>query len=279
MMTGMNWIRLGCALSALAGTVHGNIDPAARFVWAENLGWVNLAPTHGGMAVHFDGERGWLAGYAWAENAGWIRFGVAGGGPYANTSASDFGVNLDAVGNLSGFAWGENIGWIRFDPAHGGVAIDPANGAFGGFAWGENVGWIRFDGSAASPGVRTEAFDLQSLGTPNWWLALHGVSESFEGGNGIPAWQEFVMDSDPNDPDSYLRVVEVQRQDGVVDVTFRPASPRRAYVLQRRGSLTAGEWLNVPGQIDSGSSGNTRILRDPSPADETFYRVVVTVEP
>lgn len=274
-----NWIRLGWGLALLSVPLHGMIDSTARFAWAENLGWVNLAPEHGGVTVQFDGERGWLGGHAWSENAGWIRFGVAGGGPFANTSAGNWGVNLDAAGSLSGFAWGENIGWIHFDPAQGGVAIDPESGAFSGFAWGENVGWIRFDGGTVGPGVRTEVFDAQPLGTPNWWLALHGVAETYEGGNGIPAWQEFIMDTDPNEPDSHLRVVDIQRADGAADITFWPVSARRAYVLQRRGNLTAGEWQNVPGQIAAGSGGDARILRDPAPLAEAFYRVVVTVVP
>jgi len=274
-----NWIRMGCALALLAGPLPGNIDAGARFAWAENLGWVNLAPEQGGVTVHFNGENGWLSGFAWSENAGWIRFGAATGGPYANTTVANWGVNLAAAGALSGFAWGENIGWIRFDPAHGGVAIDRTSGAFAGFAWGENVGWIGFGGGAVVPAVRTEAFDTRPLGTPHWWLALHGVTELYEGGNGIPAWQEYVMDTDPNDPDSYLRVVDIQRGGAAAAVTFRPASARRTYVLQRRGNLTAGSWAHVPGQLDAGSTGDARTLSDPAPPGEAFYRVVVTLNP
>jgi len=89
-----------------------------------------------------------LPGYAWGENIGWIRLGSYDGGgshTYANTSATDYGVNRDAHGNLSGYAWGSNMGWINFNPS-GGVTIDPDTGHFDGYAWGENIGWIHFKG-------------------------------------------------------------------------------------------------------------------------------------
>jgi len=121
----------------------GNIDPANKWAWGTNVGWINFRPTDGGVTVYEDH----LEGYAWGENIGWIRLGSYEGGgahTYANTTATDYGVNRDASGNLSGYAWGTNVGWINFDPLHGGVTIDPATGSFDGYAWGENVGWISF---------------------------------------------------------------------------------------------------------------------------------------
>ena len=90
-----------------------------------------------------------LEGYAWGENIGWIRLGTHEGGgahTYGNTSATDYGVNNDGIGNLSGYAWSINAGWINFNPTHGRVTIDPATGRFEGYAWGENVGWVHFEG-------------------------------------------------------------------------------------------------------------------------------------
>ena len=133
----------------------GNIDPTNKFAWGENVGWVNFAPTNGGVTVHYNGTSGYLTGYAWGENIGWIKLGANAGGPYANTSATDWGVNLDGEGNLSGFAWGENVGWIKFDPAYSTVTINMATGRFQGDAWGENIGWLRFQGNAPDYNVRT----------------------------------------------------------------------------------------------------------------------------
>jgi hypothetical protein len=127
---------------------RGSIDPVDKWAWSTNTGWINFAPTCTGcegVAVYADH----LEGYAWGENTGWIRLGSDGGGGtpyYANTSATDYGVNRNPDGTLSGYAWGTNIGWINFDPQHGGVTVSTATGSFDGYAWAENVGWIRFKG-------------------------------------------------------------------------------------------------------------------------------------
>jgi len=126
---------------------QGNIDPDAKWAWSTNAGWINFNPPHGGVTVWHDH----LEGYVWGENVGWIRLGThTGGGPhtYANTSASNYGVNRANDGKLYGYAWGTNVGWINFDPEGAqGVSIDPVTGDFSGYAWGENVGWIHFNSS------------------------------------------------------------------------------------------------------------------------------------
>jgi len=138
-------------LSVASGTGSSNIDPAHRFSWGENIGFINWqhdAPLTGdGVFVEVDH----LSGFAWAENVGWINMGN-GGGPYVNDvgDSSTFGVNLNpGTGNLSGFAWAENIGWVNFDTsaARGqeGARFDNCNRRFRGFVWGENVGWINLN--------------------------------------------------------------------------------------------------------------------------------------
>jgi hypothetical protein len=142
---------------ALAGVVYaaGNIDAANKWAWGANVGWVNFNPTHGGVTVYADH----LEGYAWAENIGWMRLGAhesGGAHTYANTAATNYGVNNDGSGHLSGYAWGANVGWINFQPTHSQVTINPATGAFDGYAWAENVGWIHFsNGGANAYGVVT----------------------------------------------------------------------------------------------------------------------------
>ncbi|GAK55384.1 secreted protein [Candidatus Vecturithrix granuli] len=131
-------------LPALAD--EGNISATDKYAWSENAGWLNFRPTHGGVTVYPDH----LEGYAWAENIGWVRLGAYTSGgthAYANTSATDYGVN-NANGVLSGYAWGENVGWINFQPTHGGVTIALATGEFSGYAWSENIGWIKVSGAA-----------------------------------------------------------------------------------------------------------------------------------
>ena len=120
-----------------------NLDDTQKYAWSENSGWINFKATGGGVVAH----RTFLAGFAWAENIGWIKFGADGGGPYANSSASDWGVNRGVTNQLSGYAWSETAGWINVAPTNGGVMLNPSTGEFSGFAWSENLGWIhlRFD--------------------------------------------------------------------------------------------------------------------------------------
>ncbi|MCK5476188.1 MAG: fibronectin type III domain-containing protein [Candidatus Pacebacteria bacterium] len=41
------------------------------YAWGENIGWINFAPTGGGVSVNSSGD---LYGYAWGENIGWLSF-------------------------------------------------------------------------------------------------------------------------------------------------------------------------------------------------------------
>ncbi len=138
---------------------QANIDPAEKFAWSSQTGWQNWAPTHGGgVTVVKSGANGYISGYVWAENVGWIKLG-SGTGPYANSDATNWGVNMDASGKLSGYAWSSHVGWINFSPTHGGVTVSTVNGRFDGYAWGENIGWIRFQNAAPAYNVRTTVFD------------------------------------------------------------------------------------------------------------------------
>ena len=277
----IRWV-VATFLAGVLAAVADNIgtDSAYKYAWGENVGWANAGPSNDEVTVHFDENTGWLSGYAWAENVGWIVMGSAGGGPYANTTSNNWGVNLSANGDLSGYAWGENIGWINFGHAQCDAAIDPSNGEFSGHAWGENIGWLKFEGSSPDYGVRTVAFDTQSQGTPNWWLDHHGVTESYDAGDGVAAWRKYAMDTDPNVAGDYLRIMAVSNASAAVDVAFTPASTRRYYTLTRREDLTEGGWSNVAGQVDiSYGTGGEKTMQHSTTAAQMFYRVKVEVTP
>jgi hypothetical protein len=138
---------LGLALFGLAQAVSGgNVDPVDKWAWSTNAGWLNFSPICDGCeGATVYGDH--LEGYAWGENIGWIRLGTHTGGgahTYRNTSATNYGANIDGAGELYGYAWGTNVGWVKFDPTDGGVTIDRSTGSLDGYAWGENVGWIHF---------------------------------------------------------------------------------------------------------------------------------------
>ena len=170
-------IVLGLA-SPLAAAQLSDIDPTRAFAWSENTGYVNFNALPTGpdalrvlpsqsVALH-------LGGFAWQENTGWINLGdgdPADGVAYANTDGSDFGVNIDAAGNLFGLAWSENTGWINFDtrptltPTSQQARIDFTDRRFRGYAWSPTVGWINLDDADLFVQLRCPA-DLSSPALP-----------------------------------------------------------------------------------------------------------------
>ena len=129
----------GIPAAASASAIE--IAETARYGWAENAGWLSLREPVARVTVYIDH----LEGYGWGENIGWIRFGSHSGGgshSYANSSATNWGVNRASNGTLSGYAWSENAGWINFGTTQGGARIDPTSGKFIGYVWSENLGWI-----------------------------------------------------------------------------------------------------------------------------------------
>ncbi len=145
--------------AAGAMSVPSNVLTTEKYAWGENVGWLNFrdANTHAD-GVYVGGS--YLSGWIWGENIGWINVGN-GGGPYANTDDTNFGVNIDQTnGDLHGMAYAENVGWINFD---GGALAAPPNPArydttakrFRGYAWAANVGWINLDETASPQFVAT----------------------------------------------------------------------------------------------------------------------------
>lgn len=279
-MSTQHWISTVFYIGSLAVWAQDNgMDSGRRHVWAENAGWLDAAPTDGGVTIHFDGSQGYLSGLAWGENIGWVKMGSDSGGPYGNTGVADWGVNLASSGGLNGFAWGENVGWIAFSPAYGGVTIDLATGVWSGHAWGENIGWLQFGSASPDYGVRSLAFDTQAHGTPNWWLNHYATTEDFDAGDGVPAWQKYVMDTNPNVAGDYLRITALTNTPSRRTVVFAPTSSRRHYTLQYREDLIGSVWSNVPGQVDLPGSGTVQALQDVSFRQQKFYRVEVKAEP
>lgn len=159
-------ISAAAILSAPAIAQPSNISPLHKYVWGENIGWLNLrdanAATQGVRILPSISSPRFLAGFTWSETCGWINTGdgtPVNGTAYANVNGTDFGVNILVSNNLAGLAWGENIGWINFNTAPTLAAFsdqarwDPVALRFRGYAWGENVGWINLDDATHYVGV------------------------------------------------------------------------------------------------------------------------------
>jgi hypothetical protein len=171
--------------------------PPSKWAWSTNAGWINFAPTvpngafMDGVAVYPDH----LEGFAWAENAGWIRLGThttGGAWTYANTSATDYGVNRNpTTGALSGYAWSSTVGWIKFDPTWQPVEIGGTDGA--SVAGANNAGaTAHVTGSPTRLGppspVQRSAQELRDLReAPSADVVRDG---SFEAGTPNPFWAE-----------------------------------------------------------------------------------------
>ena len=186
------------ALLAVAGVAspYGNLSDINHWAWSENAGWLSCKATHGGVTVHLTH----LSGYAWAENVGWVKLGCDAGGPYANTSASNWGVNRDASDQLSGYGWSENAGWVNFDPTHGGVTVDPLTGDLSGFAWSENLGFVHLANPSPAYKVQLVVPQLPSTLTgdpePGIWSNDSTVTAEWSGatGNDLGLGYSFLFD-------------------------------------------------------------------------------------
>ena len=193
-----SYIAIAIWTFACAGVSFGQevIDPAHRYSWGENIGWMNWRDAgnpSGAQGVRVHGS--FLSGFIWGEAVGWINVGSglpANGVQYANVESADFGVNVDPNGDLHGFAWGENIGWLQFDTRSLGdqrARLDLGAQRFRGYVWGENVGWINLDDSDHFVGVLpdgTEVFlfrrsDANSDAEVDISDALHSIGCLFLG--------------------------------------------------------------------------------------------------
>jgi hypothetical protein len=119
------------------------------------------------------------------------------------------------------------------------------------------------------------------LGTPEWWLAQHHLTNrtfSVEETNDVDgdlamAAHEYIADTDPERSNSVLAITRLVFSNSC-EVSF-PCSTARVYRLESTADPLDVEWVGVEGQTDIlGSSGNLSLV-DTNPAGHRLYRVGV----
>src|SRR5208283_2490643 len=206
------------------------------------------------------------SGYIYSANVGWINLGS--GSPtngiyYQNLSATDFGVNLDGLGNLSGYAWGANIGWINFTNT-GSPKINMITGQMSGYVWSANCGWISLSDAFAY--VQTDTIAPGALapnGLPIAWLLTYFGTTNVNAnadptGKGITIGQDYLAGTDPNNVNSVLRITSGSFSSGGTSAALTWDSvPTRFYYLQKTIGLSSPVWADSGLGLVSPSGGST----------------------
>jgi hypothetical protein len=259
------------------GWADSNVAAESSYAWGANIGWVDWCPD---LTLGAEFGQFVCSGYLYAPNAGWIS--VGNGAPlngiqYSNDSAADFGVNVDASGNLRGFAYGANIGWVNFEGV-GAPRVSLSTGRLAGFAYGANVGWINLGDStfgvvidSMSPGADTDRDGIPDA----WELSMTGNLSSLTAdgdldGDNQSDLLEYLADTDPTDPGDQLRL-EVVASGTTIAFTWM-AQPTRQYQVETRLSLTPEEGWQAAGAPELGSGMPlTRTL--PVTGTQAYFRV------
>jgi len=260
------------------------IDPFNKYAWGANIGWLDWSGGSGQTATGVLISQYVCSGYIYSANVGWINLGSgspANGIQYQNNSATDFGVNLDAFGNLRGYAWGANIGWINFE-TNGAPAINMITGNLNGYVWSANCGWISLSNAVAY--VQTDSIQPGPLapdGLPIAWLLLNFGTTSVNAsadptGKGMTIGQDYLAGTDPNDFNSLFRITSGSFSSGGTSAALTWDSvPTRYYYLQKALNLNSNIWSDSGLGLVSPAAGSTTTsgFTDTN-APLRFYRVV-----
>lgn len=272
---------IAAAKTSAQSTISGT--EASSFAYSMNGGWIDFRPdaTSGARIGEF-----FVSGYAYSGNFGWIHLGDGSpdnGYRYSNTSASDYGVNMGARGELSGYAYSPAIGWIIFDMARGSPRVDLSTGRFYGYAYCPNTGWINLNPwpaavlSTASLSLNdTDGDGLDDAWETRWFgnLATAGSSSDTDR-DGVSDAMEYMAGSDPMDASSFLRIIahELFADHNGATLTFT-SSPGRQYRIEC-AETPDGPWSDSGLGSFAGdwTASTTRGFGFPREAPKLFYRV------
>jgi hypothetical protein len=270
-------------LQPCAAHAATTIDPFNKYAWGANIGWMDWTGGSGETATGAVIGEYVCSGYIYSANVGWINLGSgspANGIQYQNNSATDFGVNLDAFGNLRGFAYGANIGWVNFE-TNGAPTINMINGQMSGYVWSANCGWISLSNAVAY--VQTDSIQQGALapnGLPIAWLLLNFGTTNVNAnadptGKGMTIGQDYLAGTDPNNVNSVLRITAESFASGGTSANLTWNSVvTRYYHLQKTTGLSSPVWTDSGLGLVSPSGGSTTTAGfTDTNAPMRFYRV------
>ena len=107
---------------------------------------------------------------------------------------------------------------------------------------------VRIDiapGATTTVGIRPAVAGQAPHGTPLAWLAQHGLAtnetgELYDEGDGVPAWQEYVADTDPTNANSCFRIRGATNLPPLT--IWFDSSTNRHYALFACSNLADGAW-------------------------------------
>jgi hypothetical protein len=257
------------------------IDPAHKYGWAGNIGWLNWGDAGVSVGSYV------CSGYIWSANCGWIHLG--GGAPangirYTNTSASDYGVNalepasVTLVAKLRGYAYGANIGWIHFEDS-GNPEISFVSGNLSGSAWSANCGWINL--SDATAFIRSTTIDPgpdsddDGIADPFEYEATDGcltvlTATGDHDNDGQTDVSEYLAGTNPTSSASLFHVTSFTGENGTFTLTWTSPSAR-LYRICRSDALFPDAWVTLVEDVPPAGESTDRTFEDT--AAQRFFRV------
>ena len=117
-------------------------------------------------------------------------------------------------------------------------------------------------------------------GTPHAWLAQHGLAtnetgELYDEGDGVPAWQEYVADTDPTSTASCFRIRGATNQPPLA--IWFDSSTNRRYALFACSNLVNGAWTRVEEVAERPGVGGPDSIQVPNPLPGQTFRPSVVL--